>query len=111
MPIDEPTRYGVAPAGYRLPPATRVGGVRLQVCDIARSLDYYRHVLGLNLLYRSGPDAALGPTGSDAPLIHLREEPGTHPVARGSRLGLYHFAILLADRAALGRFSLPLSHL
>ena len=33
---------------------------------------------------------------------------GVAPVRANSRLGLYHFAILLPDRAALGRF---LAHL
>jgi catechol 2,3-dioxygenase len=34
----------------------------------------------------------------------LHERPGARPVPRRGRLGLYHFAILLPDRAALGRF-------
>ena len=32
------------------------------------------------------------------------ERQGAAPVPRRGRLGLYHFAILLPDRAALGRF-------
>ena len=39
--------YGIAPPGYRLPDATRIGRVRLQVADLQRSLDYYERVLGL----------------------------------------------------------------
>ena len=34
----------------------------------------------------------------------LRERLGARPVPRRGLLGLYHFAILLPDRAALGRF-------
>jgi catechol 2,3-dioxygenase len=37
------------------------------------------------------------------PLIELHERTGVRQPRRG-RLGLYHFAILLPDRAALGRF-------
>ena len=37
--------YGIAPPGYRLPAATRLGAVRLQVADLARSLEWYRRVL------------------------------------------------------------------
>jgi catechol 2,3-dioxygenase len=40
--------------------------------------------------------------------VELVERPGTTPIGINSRLGLYHFAILLPDRAALGRF---LAHL
>ena len=39
--------YGIAPPGYRLPAATRLGAVRLQVADLGRSLGWYRRVLGL----------------------------------------------------------------
>ena len=38
------------------------------------------------------------------PLVVLDYRPGTRPVRSGSRLGLYHVAILLPDRPALGRF-------
>jgi catechol 2,3-dioxygenase len=42
--------------------------------------------------------------GASAPIIELHERPGARPVPRRGRLGLYHFAILLPERAALGRF-------
>ena len=47
-----PQAYGIAPPGYRLPAATRLGAVRLQVADLARSLGWYRRVLGLEPLDR-----------------------------------------------------------
>ena len=97
--------YGVAPPGYRLPPATHVGVVRLQVADLARSLTYYERVLGLRVLERDAGSAKLGPVESDAAaLVELHERRGAQPLPRRGRLGLYHFAILLPDRAALGRF-------
>jgi catechol 2,3-dioxygenase len=37
-------------------------------------------------------------------LVELRERPGARPVPHRGLIGLYHFAILLPDRAALGRF-------
>ncbi len=43
---------GIAPPGYRLPDATRLGRVRLQVADLARSLAFYEGVLGLRVLDR-----------------------------------------------------------
>jgi catechol 2,3-dioxygenase len=95
--------YGIPPPGYRLPDATTLGAVRLQVSDIERSLAYYREVLGLELLSRDGNAAALGPGGGD-PLVRLEGRPGVRAAARRGLLGLYHFAILLPDRASFGRF-------
>jgi catechol 2,3-dioxygenase len=44
-------------------------------------------------------------------MLELHERPGARPVPRRGRLGLYHFAILLPDRAALGRFVAHLGRL
>jgi catechol 2,3-dioxygenase len=101
---DSQRPYGIAPPGYRLPDATRLGRVRLQISDLGRSLAYYRDVLGLRVLERSSDRATLGAHGDDRPLIELVERAGASPVPRRGRLGLYHFAILLPDRAALARF-------
>ena len=95
--------HGIAPGGFRLPPATAVGGVRLQVSDLARSVAYYERVLGL----RPGatPDNAVVLTAQDGqPLLRLETRPGVYAAPRRATLGLYHFAFLLPDRAALGRF-------
>jgi catechol 2,3-dioxygenase len=94
---------GVAPPGYRLPATLRLGDVRLQVADLDRSLDYYQNVLGLRVLDRQAEDATLGPLDEDVPLVRLHQRRGSAPVPRQGLLGLYHFAILLPDRAALGR--------
>lgn len=99
-----PGSYGEPPRGYRLPEGTRLGRVRLQVSDLARSVAYYETVLGLRVLEDGGDSAELAPQGDDRVLLELQERPGTRPVARRALLGLYHFAILLPDRAALGRF-------
>lgn len=101
---------GLAPPGYRLPAATRIGRVVLQVADLERSLRYYQEVLGLGVLERQGGRAVLG--GPDGHvLVELRERAGVAPVGRRARLGLFHFAILLPDRASLGRFLGHLSRL
>lgn len=96
--------YGIAPPGFRLPAATRPGRVRLQIGNLERSLSFYQGVLGLRVLERSAATAALGAQHGDAVLVELSERPGAAPVPRRGRLGLFHFAILLPDRAALGRF-------
>ena len=96
-----------APAA-RLPDAVRLGQVRLQVSDLARSLDYYTTVLGLEPREASAGSAALHAANESEPLVELVERRGSSPVRANSRLGLYHYAILLPDRMALGRF---LAHL
>jgi len=94
---------GIAPSGFRLPAATHIGLVRLQVSDLARSLAYYERVLGFRTLNRSGTVATLGAVDGGAPILELHEKPGAQPVPRRGRLGLFHFAILLPDRPSLGR--------
>jgi catechol 2,3-dioxygenase len=96
--------YTVAPAGYRLPAGLQLGAVRLQVADLARSIGYYQRVLGLRVTERTEVGATLAAQGDETPLVELRELPGATPVPRRGRLGLYHFALLLPDRASLGRF-------
>ena len=105
------TSFGIAPKGYRLPDATRIGRVTLQVADLARSLAYYERVLGFRVLERSAGKAILGDQAGERPLIELRERAGATPVPRRGRLGLYHFAILLPDRAHLGQLLRHLAEL
>ena len=97
--------YTVAPPGYRLSPELRLGPVLLQTADLGRSVAYYERVLGLGTLERDRRSATLGAQDDPTPLVRIRERPGATPVPRASRLGLYHFAVLLPDRAALGRFA------
>ena len=99
-----PGSYGEAPRGYRLPETTRLGRVRLQIADLARSLTFYEGVLGLRTVARHASHAVLAPHGDEAPIVELHELSGARPVPRRGRLGLYHFAILLPDRRSLGRF-------
>jgi catechol 2,3-dioxygenase len=100
--------YGIAPPAFRLPDATHVGAVHLQVGDLARSLGYYEQVLGLRVQSATAGDATLGVPGDGRPLVTLHTRRGVVPARRGA-VGLYHFAILLPDRAALGRFAAHLS--
>jgi catechol 2,3-dioxygenase len=104
-----PMGYGIRPPGYRLPDETHLGHVVLQVAELSRSIEYYEQVLGLRVVQRAKGSATLAAQGSEAPLVELRELPGARAVPRRGRLGLYHFAILLPDRAALGRFVTHLS--
>ena len=95
---------GIRPRNYRLPDATRLGKVRLQVADLERSLAYYERVLGFRVISRASESLILGPHGDNREIVELRENPSARPVPKRGLLGLYHFAILLPDRASLGRF-------
>jgi len=96
--------YGIPAPGFRLPDASHVGRVRLQVADLQRSVDYYERVIGLRVQARSGTAATLSPHGVDRVLVELHEKTGIEPAPRRGAFGLYHFAILLPARADLGRF-------
>lgn len=98
-----PGSYGQPPQGFRLPDSTRLGHVSLQVADLARSQAFYQDVLGLRPIEREGDRVMLGAAGDDRPLVELYERRGARPVPRRGALGLYHFAILLPNRASLGR--------
>lgn len=100
---DNDVPYGRRPPGYRLPRHTRLGRVRFQIADLERSLVYYTGLLGFRVLERRGTVAVLGAESGDRQLIELHEKPSVRAVPRRGLLGLFHVAILLPDRAALGR--------
>jgi catechol 2,3-dioxygenase len=106
--MDTPPRaYGIAPPAFALPDAAHVGGVRLQVSDLRRSVSFYEQVLGLRVI-GSNDATILGPRGGPAPLVTLQTRAGVTPARRGA-FGLFHFALLLPDRASLGRFAAHLA--
>ena len=109
--VDPIMRAGVAAPGWRLPSRTRLGPVSLQVADLARSLEYYEMVLGLAPIDRTSASAVLGTADRTTPLVELTEKRGVRGTSTRGRLGLYHFAILLPDRPALGRFIAHLADL
>lgn len=106
--MSQPRAHGVAPPLFQLPDATRLGPVHLQVSDLPRSLDYYQRVLGMHAEPIGDGSAALRAPGQSRPLLTLRSAPGI-TAARRSAFGLYHFALLLPDRVALGGFAAHLA--
>ncbi len=96
--------YGIRPSAYRLPDATRIRSVTLQVSELARSRDFYENTLGFRPITVGLDRVSLGAHGNDDVLVELIENrAGKRRAAKGS-LGLYHVAILLPTRADLGRF-------
>jgi catechol 2,3-dioxygenase len=80
-------------------PATRMGAVELSVADLARSLDYWQHVVGLRVLEQGDGTASLG---TDTEVVRFVEEPGARPA--DGHTGLYHVALLVPDRPSLARW-------
>src|SRR4051812_4942835 len=80
----------------------RIGHVHLKVADLERSLSFYRDVLGFQVTQRQGNEVAFVSAGGYHHHIGLNtwESAGGSPPPPGTT-GLYHFAILYPDRAAL----------
>lgn len=89
-----------APAHGEIAPLTVVGPVHLTVAELGRSLTWYTGPIGLEILERSGGEAWLGVAGRR--LLRLVEEPGARPATGFT--GLYHFALLVPERADLARW-------
>ena len=87
-----------------LPDDLGYGAVGLAVTDLERSLDYYQRRIGMELLEGSEDRATLGAGGRR--LLELEERP--RAVRDQQASDLFHFALLLPSRAALGR---QLAHL
>jgi catechol 2,3-dioxygenase len=104
MPESAEDQRGIRPREYRLPESTHLGRVRLQVADLDRSVLFYERFLGMRVIRRTDDSVGLGPYGDDREIVHLRQLKSARPVPKRGLLGLYHFAILLPDRASLGRF-------
>jgi catechol 2,3-dioxygenase len=77
-----------------------MGPVHLTVSDLERSLDYYRRVVGLDVLEQGSDRAALGADSTE--LLGLVEQPGAQP--SDGYTGLFHFALLVPDRPSLARW-------
>ncbi|MSO62133.1 MAG: VOC family protein [Acidobacteria bacterium] len=84
-----------------LPADAHLGAVSLTVKDLDRSVSFYRDILGFRELSREGRTAFLSANG-DRVLIELHERRDAVAKPRRST-GLFHFAILVPSRAALGR--------
>src|ERR671935_1745910 len=83
-----------------LPAETKMGPVHVTVADLTRSVDYYRRVIGLDVLEQAAGRASLGADSTE--LLVLVEEPGAKP--DDGHTGLYHYALLVPTRADLARW-------
>jgi catechol 2,3-dioxygenase len=83
----------------KLPGEFRLGPAALRVANAERALDFYEKKLGLEMLQRDKERLTLG--AGNTPLLFLDIRPGIKP-RNYKETGLYHVAILVPDRAALG---------
>jgi catechol 2,3-dioxygenase len=80
-------------------PESRVTSLSLTISDLDRSLAFYRSI-GFEAAPAGANRAALGPPGGK-PFLYLEARPGA--ILPSGVTGLYHFAVLHPDRAALAR--------
>lgn len=86
-------------------PITYVGEVGLKVLDLKGMVEFYRDVIGFEVLEKSADSAVLGAGGKS--LLRLEGVDGLQEKDQ-RYAGLYHFAILLPSREDLGRILIHL---
>jgi catechol 2,3-dioxygenase len=86
----------------RLPDATRIESAHLRVQNLERALGFYQGILGFTVGERNSATVALAPAAGETPILYLTETPDAVRKPQRST-GLYHVAILVPDRPALGR--------
>ena len=79
-------------------PDTGVGVVDLGVRNAERSRDFYRDIVGLEVIEEDGP-VRLGAAGKELVVLH----PGALEPAAVGTTGLYHFAIVVPSRREFAR--------
>jgi catechol 2,3-dioxygenase len=87
---------------YKIPASTRIGHVHLKVSDLERSLAFYGDILGFQITQRYGDGAVFLSAGGYHHHIGLntwQSKGADNAPARG--VGLYHVAILYAERQGL----------
>jgi catechol 2,3-dioxygenase len=85
---------------HTIHPNTEMGQVHLKVSQLERSIQFYREVVGFELLQKVGNSAELTVDGKNRLLV-LEEIPNAVIVPRRNTTGLYHFAILVPTRKDL----------
>jgi catechol 2,3-dioxygenase len=97
MSYNLPHMNSAAPA--ILPAGTGIGTVTMRVSDADRALRWYGDMMGMELVDRTPEQLAFGAGGKTCLLLEIR--PDATPRVEETT-GLYHTAILVPDRAALG---------
>lgn len=83
----------------RLPETTRIGRTALTVSDRTAVVEFYRDVVGLEVLTQESSTTTLGVDGT--PLLVVESDADARPRSQQGT-GLYHNAFMLPSRGALG---------
>ena len=87
---------------YKIPPQTSIGHVHLKVSNIEKSLQFYRDLLGFEVMQKYGAQAVFLSAGGYHHHIGLNtwhsKDAGAAPIRAA---GLYHLAILYPTRKDL----------
>jgi catechol 2,3-dioxygenase len=84
-----------------LSPETHIGSVHLTVADLDSQRSFYERALGLEVLERDGQTLLLGPHGGPV-ILELTGDPDAPRRPHGTT-GLFHFAVLVPERADLAQ--------
>jgi catechol 2,3-dioxygenase len=85
------------------PSSLLLRAIHLRVPDLARSMDFYARKLGFTPHAQTSSRAELATSHDTPPLLILTKDRLARP-APADAAGLFHAALLLADRAMLGRW-------
>lgn len=94
--------------GFHEKPTTFVGHVKIKVEKLERSLQFYKDILGFDILEQTDSTAKLTTDGKTS--ILSLEQPENVIPKQGRTTGLYHFAILLPDKSDLANIVIHLKN-
>lgn len=93
--------------GFHSKQSKFVGHVNLKVENLERSLQYYREIIGFDILEQTSKTAKLTTDGKTS--ILSLEQPENVIPKQGRTTGLYHFALLLPEKIDLANIVFHLS--
>ena len=86
---------------FQIDPRMHMGAVTLAVADLLKLSAFYQQIIGLKMLTENEGEVVLG-VAPARPLVRLLARPYGQSFPR--RPGLFHLAILVPDRPALGQW-------
>ncbi|MGN7409026.1 MULTISPECIES: VOC family protein [unclassified Sporosarcina] len=92
---------------FHTKPTTFVGHVQIKVENLERAKSFYQDILGFGILEQTPSSVKLTADGKTS--ILSLEQPDNVVPKQGKTTGLYHFAILLPERADLANLVIHLS--
>src|SRR5687768_5436248 len=98
--MTDETMAGEAPTPMAIDPRTKLDHVHLTVRDLEKELRFYTEIVGLKIHRRDAASAALGAGAHD--LLRLTHDASAPSGERTA--GMYHFSLLVKERADLARW-------